>query len=134
MRQTIEALEDVAMDNKPWELTGEALARSRPENSLLELGDVGVNYVARPPPTITEETTETIEDAIRRRILDQDFDDVSVTARARPHAHPRMLAECRLPLTHAHAQQVERRLPPAEDAEYRPKADLSEEKSPCAVF
>ena len=43
---------------------------------MLELGDVDVNYVARAAPTVTAETTGTLEEMIRRRIRDEDYDDV----------------------------------------------------------
>jgi U3 small nucleolar RNA-associated protein MPP10 len=95
----IAELEQEALAKKPWEMTGETHARARPVNSLLEKGDLDVDYLAKPAPTVTEESTRTLEDAIKQRILDGDFDD------------------------------VERRLPPAQDADYRPKAELSLEKS-----
>ncbi|CAG8446321.1 17284_t:CDS:10 [Acaulospora colombiana] len=47
----------------------------RPLNSLLE-EDLEFDYIAKPVPVITEEVTEKLEDMIKRRILDETFDDV----------------------------------------------------------
>ena len=76
MRERLRELEQKLVKEKDWEMRGEAAARSRPENSLLEKGDLDVKYSSRPAPVITEEITETIEDVIKRRIAAEDFDDV----------------------------------------------------------
>jgi U3 small nucleolar RNA-associated protein MPP10 len=45
-------------------MTGEATAKDRPENSLLEV-HVDFDTATRLPPTITKETTNTIESLIK---------------------------------------------------------------------
>ncbi|KAK4692138.1 U3 small nucleolar RNA-associated protein MPP10, partial [Phenoliferia sp. Uapishka_3] len=60
---------------KDWATKGEAKARDRPVNSLLE-EDLEYERAGKVEPVITEETTKTIEDLIKKRILDNQFDDV----------------------------------------------------------
>jgi U3 small nucleolar RNA-associated protein MPP10 len=69
----IAQLESEAIGPKDWTLMGEASARLRPENSLLE-EDLDFEHVAKAVPTITEETVATLEELIKRRILDNHFD------------------------------------------------------------
>ncbi|KWU42620.1 hypothetical protein RHOSPDRAFT_20914 [Rhodotorula sp. JG-1b] len=54
---------------------GEAQSRDRPVNSLLE-EDLDFERMGKVAPTVTEETTRTIEDLIKQRILAHQFDDV----------------------------------------------------------
>ncbi|KAG2464797.1 MPP10 protein, partial [Polypterus senegalus] len=75
MSDKIKTLEKVALDEKPWQLTGEVLAQKRPENSLLE-EDLSFDQAAEMAPVITEETTLHLEDIIKQRIKDQVWDDV----------------------------------------------------------
>jgi U3 small nucleolar RNA-associated protein MPP10 len=62
------------MNPKAWHLTGEATAKDRPANSLLEV-HLDFNTATRLPPTITKETTDNIEALIKQRVLDELFDD-----------------------------------------------------------
>ncbi|KAM3625174.1 uncharacterized protein V6R79_008031 [Siganus canaliculatus] len=75
MSQKIEELEKAALGDKPWQLSGEVTAQTRPENSMLE-EDVEFDQMSRMAPAITEETTILLEDIIKQRIKDQAFDDV----------------------------------------------------------
>ena len=59
---------------KSWQMQGEVLARARPQNSLLE-NHLDFNLAQKLPPTITKETTNSIEGLIKQRILDELFDD-----------------------------------------------------------
>uniref|UniRef100_A0A7N6AC13 U3 small nucleolar ribonucleoprotein protein MPP10 n=1 Tax=Anabas testudineus TaxID=64144 RepID=A0A7N6AC13_ANATE len=75
MSAKIEELEKAALAEKPWQLSGEATAQIRPENSMLE-EDVEFEQASRMAPAVTEETTLQLEDIIKQRIKDQAFDDV----------------------------------------------------------
>ena len=71
----IRALEEEAMAEKPWNMRGEITGGTRPENSLLE-GTPEFELAAKTAPVINVQHTENLEDAIRRRILEEDWDDV----------------------------------------------------------
>ncbi|CAN9507148.1 unnamed protein product [Ophioblennius macclurei] len=75
MSEKIEELEKAALGEKPWQLSGEVTAQTRPENSMLEV-DVDFEQASRTAPAVTEETTLQLEDIIKQRIKDQAFDDV----------------------------------------------------------
>jgi U3 small nucleolar RNA-associated protein MPP10 len=62
------------MNPKSWEMVGEAAAKDRPVNSLLEV-HLDFNAATKLPPTITKETTNTIEALVKQRVLDELFDD-----------------------------------------------------------
>ena len=74
MVSKIEKIEDEMMNPKGWEMAGEATARDRPVNSLLEV-HLDFNAATKLPPVITKETTNAIEALIKQRILDEIFDD-----------------------------------------------------------
>lgn len=99
MMEKIHELEEENLGEKEWHMTGEVKSKQRPQNSLLEIGTMDVDVLARQAPVITKEVTETIEELIKRRIRDEDFDD------------------------------VERRVAPELDADYRPVMELSVTKS-----
>jgi U3 small nucleolar RNA-associated protein MPP10 len=65
----IAALEAENVGTKNWATKGEAKAKDRPTNSLLD-EDLEYERTGKVVPVITEETTKTIEDLIRKRILD----------------------------------------------------------------
>ena len=52
------------MNPKEWQMTGEAQAKDRPHGSLLAV-HLDFNTATRLPPTITKETTTTIEALIK---------------------------------------------------------------------
>lgn len=61
---------------RPWELRGEVKASDRPENSLLE-AVVDVERARRPEPLeAPAETSQSLEEMIKQRILEERFDDV----------------------------------------------------------
>lgn len=69
LAEEIAALEAENVGKRDWTLMGEAGSRARPVNSLLE-EDLEFEHTAKATPVITEETTEGLEDLIKRRILD----------------------------------------------------------------
>ena len=69
LAEQIAQLESEAIGPKDWTLMGEASARARPENSLLE-EDLDFEHVQKVTPLITEETVRTLEELIKKRILD----------------------------------------------------------------
>ncbi|GAA5991347.1 hypothetical protein JCM10908_003268 [Rhodotorula pacifica] len=71
----IASLEQENVGPKDWATMGEAQSRDRPVNSLLE-EDLDFERMGKVAPTVTEETTRTIEDLIKQRILAHQFDDV----------------------------------------------------------
>jgi len=70
------------MNPKAWTMTGEATARERPINSLLEV-HLDFNTATKLPPTITKESTSNIENLIKQRVLDELFDDPVLMAQSK---------------------------------------------------
>ncbi|XP_055327945.1 U3 small nucleolar ribonucleoprotein protein MPP10-like isoform X2 [Paramacrobiotus metropolitanus] len=75
LKTKIQAMEEEAVSERPWQLSGEVAASKRPENSLLE-EFLQFDHVTRRAPVITEEVTQTLESLILQRVKDKAFDDV----------------------------------------------------------
>ncbi|ORX33861.1 Mpp10 protein-domain-containing protein [Kockovaella imperatae] len=73
LAKQIAQLEQEAVGPKDWTLLGEATSRARPENSLLE-EDLDFEQVAKVTPVVTEDTVKTLEELIKKRIIDNNFD------------------------------------------------------------
>jgi U3 small nucleolar ribonucleoprotein component len=58
-------------------MIGEISSKHRPFNSLLE-ENLEMDYGVKPAPSITKEITDHLEDRIKRRILDETWDDVII--------------------------------------------------------
>jgi U3 small nucleolar RNA-associated protein MPP10 len=71
----IRQLEAENVAKKPWTLSGEARGKDRPLNAVLE-EDLDFERAGKPVPVVTKETSEEIEELIKRRILANQFDDV----------------------------------------------------------
>jgi U3 small nucleolar RNA-associated protein MPP10 len=69
LSEQISQLESENVGKKDWTLLGEAGARGRPMNSLLE-EDLEYERVAKIAPIVTEESTKVLEDRIKARILE----------------------------------------------------------------
>ena len=65
-------------------------AAARPLNSALGV-DLDFERAVRPPPAPTEETTASLEDLIRRRIAERQFDDVPRAAPPPPEVAKKTL-------------------------------------------
>ncbi|AET41553.1 rRNA-processing protein MPP10 Ecym_8271 [Eremothecium cymbalariae DBVPG len=76
IQREIEQLEKEAVAQKKWALKGEVKAKDRPEDALLT-EELEFDRTAKPVPVITAEITESLEDMIRRRIKDGNFDDLN---------------------------------------------------------
>ncbi|KAJ9298003.1 hypothetical protein DTO271G3_4224 [Paecilomyces variotii] len=78
----IRRLEAENVAKKEWMVAGEARAMDRPVNSLIE-EDLEFERIGKPVPVVTHETTEDIEELVKRRIVAKEFDEV---IRRRPDA------------------------------------------------
>lgn len=68
------ALEEAALGDKPWHLSGEVSAKARPLNSALEV-DLEFERAVPPPPAPTAEGTAGLEEMIRARVVEGRWDD-----------------------------------------------------------
>lgn len=75
LQEQISILEQENVGKKDWTLLGEAKSRDRPQNSLLE-EDLEFEQTGKVVPLITEDKVVGLEEMIKRRILDENFDDV----------------------------------------------------------
>lgn len=75
LAQEIRQLENENVSKKDWTLMGEASARARPKDSLLEEG-LDFERTSKPVPIVTEETTQSLEQLIKARIVAGQFDTV----------------------------------------------------------
>eukprot|EP01018_Ginkgo_biloba_P009359 Gb_37982 [translate_table: standard] len=75
IRKRMEQLENANLETKSWTMQGEVTASKRPKNSALEV-ELEFDHNMRPAPVITEEVTASLEDIIKHRIAEDQFDDV----------------------------------------------------------
>ncbi|DAZ93293.1 TPA: hypothetical protein N0F65_012459 [Lagenidium giganteum] len=75
LQEEIKKYEQEAVTDKPWELKGEVKSAHRPENSLLE-AVLDYDRPTNVAPVITVEVSVALEDMIKKRILEDNFDDV----------------------------------------------------------
>ncbi|KAG3118734.1 hypothetical protein PI124_g2763 [Phytophthora idaei] len=75
LQKEIKDLEHEATSEKPWLLKGEVRSAARPENSLLE-AVLDYDRPVKAAPVITEEVSIALEEMIKKRILEDDYDDV----------------------------------------------------------
>jgi U3 small nucleolar RNA-associated protein MPP10 len=78
LKKQMEQIHDSMLDNlnnKPWQLKGEANAKSRPQDSLLE-DYLEFDHTTRVAPQPSIDSTIKLEDMLKQRIKDKTFDDV----------------------------------------------------------
>lgn len=75
IQREIAQLETEAIAEKKWAMKGESKAKDRPSDALLN-EDLEFDRTAKPVPVITREVTESLEEMIRRRIKEENFDDL----------------------------------------------------------
>ncbi|CAI5730880.1 unnamed protein product [Peronospora destructor] len=75
LQKEIKELEREAISEKPWVLKGEVRSAARPENSLLE-AVLDYDRPVKAASVITEEVSIALEEMVKKRILENDFDDV----------------------------------------------------------
>ncbi|ORX43085.1 Mpp10 protein [Hesseltinella vesiculosa] len=75
IQEQIDQFEQENIEGRHWTLKGEASAKARPINSLLE-EDLEFDHSAKPVPVITQDVTNALEDLIKLRIKENNFDDV----------------------------------------------------------
>lgn len=79
LRAEIANLEAELVAEKKWTMKGEVRSRDRPTDSLLddeEAPSLEFDRTSKPVPVITDEVTESIEDLIKRRVRNDEFDDL----------------------------------------------------------
>ncbi|ESW27436.1 hypothetical protein PHAVU_003G201700 [Phaseolus vulgaris] len=91
IQSKIEQMEKANIDPKTWTMQGEVTAAKRPKNSALEV-DLDFEHNVRPAPVITEEVTASIEDMIKKRIIEGLFNDVQRLSKL-PSKVPREVKE-----------------------------------------
>ncbi|XP_058762827.1 M phase phosphoprotein 10-like isoform X1 [Vicia villosa] len=75
IQSNIKLMEKANIEPKTWTMLGEVTAAKRPVNSALEV-DLDFQHNVRPPPVITEDMNSSIEEMIKKRIIEGRFDDV----------------------------------------------------------
>ncbi|KHN34327.1 U3 small nucleolar RNA-associated protein MPP10 [Glycine soja] len=91
IQSKIEQMEKANIEQKAWTMQGEVTAAKRPKNSALEV-DLDFEHNVRPAPVITEEVTASIEDIIKKRIIEGHFNDVQRVPKLPPKG-PREVKE-----------------------------------------
>ncbi|KAF3930972.1 hypothetical protein ABW19_dt0205206 [Dactylella cylindrospora] len=76
LNDQIRKLEKQNINKREWTLSGEALAKERPFNSLLE-EDLDFERTGKSVPVITSDVTMSIEEMIKSRIVRGNFDDIA---------------------------------------------------------
>ncbi|KAG5473451.1 hypothetical protein LSCM4_03518 [Leishmania orientalis] len=72
----VRKMEEKRLFATDWSMTGETAASKRPRDALLEVDDLEFEYGMKVTPVITEAFTARLEDRIKQRIQDENYDDV----------------------------------------------------------
>lgn len=74
-QREIKRLEESRLFDPDWTMQGEVSAAKRPRDSLIEQV-VDFDHAMKPVPVVTEGMTASLEERIKKRIVDENFDDV----------------------------------------------------------
>ncbi|KAG5474018.1 hypothetical protein CUR178_04129 [Leishmania enriettii] len=88
----VRKMEEKRLFATDWSMTGETAASKRPRDALLEVDDLEFEYGMKATPVITEAFTARLEDRIKQRIQDENYDDVkrkAALSTAADIAHPK---------------------------------------------
>ncbi|KAL5064631.1 hypothetical protein RYX36_026368 [Vicia faba] len=86
IQSKIKLMEKANIEPKTWTMLGEVTASKRPMNSALEV-DIDFEHNVRPAFVITDEINSSIEEMIKKRIIEGRFDDVKRTPKLPLKAH-----------------------------------------------
>lgn len=75
LAKEIAALEAESIAEKKWTLKGEVSAKQRDSDSILA-EELEFDRTAKPAPVITQDVTESLEEIIKNRIINSQFDDI----------------------------------------------------------
>ncbi|KAF2071754.1 hypothetical protein CYY_006939 [Polysphondylium violaceum] len=75
IQDKIRELETQNLKKKDWTMVGEASSKDRPDGSLLN-EHLDYEHTQRAAPLVTEQTNRSLEDIIKKRITEKNFDDV----------------------------------------------------------
>ena len=75
LSKRVETLEEQSLQEKKWQLRGEAYGRERPKNSVLCM-EMEFDDVRQTPPVISELMTTSLENVIQARVSEQRFDEI----------------------------------------------------------
>ncbi|KAK7195498.1 U3 small nucleolar ribonucleoprotein MPP10 [Novymonas esmeraldas] len=88
----VRTMEEKRLFATDWSMVGETAASKRPRDALLEVDDLEFEYGMKATPVITEAFTAKLEDRIKQRIQDENYDDVqrkTTFSTAADIAHPK---------------------------------------------
>ncbi|AYU80563.1 U3 small nucleolar ribonucleoprotein MPP10, putative [Leishmania donovani] len=72
----VRKMEEKRLFATDWSMVGETAASKRPRDALLEVDNLEFEYGMKAVPVITEAFTAKLEDRIKQRIQDENYDDV----------------------------------------------------------
>ncbi|KAF3170414.1 U3 snoRNP protein [Orbilia oligospora] len=75
LSDSIRQLEKQNINRREWMLSGETNSKQRPFNSLLQ-EDLDFERIGKPVPVVTQESTVTLEELIKGRIITERFDEI----------------------------------------------------------
>eukprot|EP00281_Chroomonas_sp_CCMP1168_P026049 CAMPEP_0206229694 /NCGR_PEP_ID=MMETSP0047_2-20121206/9838_1 /ASSEMBLY_ACC=CAM_ASM_000192 /TAXON_ID=195065 /ORGANISM="Chroomonas mesostigmatica_cf, Strain CCMP1168" /LENGTH=345 /DNA_ID=CAMNT_0053653019 /DNA_START=100 /DNA_END=1137 /DNA_ORIENTATION=- len=118
LRKQMSELETKNLSMRDWMLMGEIDGTKRPANSLLEL-PLEFDHATKLTPVVTQDMTESIEAMIKKRCLDEHWDDpvrkAPATQKARKEQEEVDTEKSKLGLGDLYAKEYERQILGAKD-------------------